>query len=185
MRVLFLIMKRKIIFTCSFLAIGISTFLYTNNFSSAGKIHLTHHENKQYHIVTVEAEDLKYPFFGTAFHLHYNTDQLKFHHYTLGNYFTTAQSKSPIILIEDKDGRIIAGISLKRGEKITKEKGSLVHFYFEKGPDYGLETKPGKKFEADQELVSNFKPELAFSNTVFSTFDKERKDIETVKFVSI
>lgn len=182
-------MKKQILFTCSFLAIGISTFLYTNNFSDAGKIHLTHHENRQYHIVTVEAENLKYPFFGIAFHLNYITDQLKFHHYTLGNYFTTAQSKSPIVLIDEKDGKIVAGISLKRGNKITKEQGSLVHFYFEKGPYYGFEAKPDDKVEAlrglDQGLKGSFKPELVFSNTVFSTFEKERKDIDAVNFIPI
>lgn len=157
-------MKRKNTFICAVLAIGISGFYFAQNLINDGEISLAQRENEQYHVVTVEAEKLREPLFGIAFHLNYDPHQLEFHHYTLGDFFS---SKTPITLINDKGGKVITGLSLKRGEKIEADKGMLVHFYFLKG----------KKYESD--------PALYFSNAVFSTFEKERKDVNSVKFKPI
>lgn len=157
-------MKRKITFICSFLAIGISGIYLAQNLINGGKISLAQRENGKYHVATVEAEMLREPFFGTAFHLNYDPEQLEFHHYTLGDFFS---SKTPITLINDKGGKVIAGLSLKRGEIIESSEGALVHFYFVKREKYKQS------------------PALYFSNTVFSTFKKERKDINSVNFKPI
>jgi hypothetical protein len=157
-------MKRKITLICSFLAVGISGIYFAQSILCGGEISLAHRENEKYHVVTAEAANLREPFFGTAFHLNYDTDQLEFHNYTLGEFFS---SKTPLTLINEKGGKVITGLSLKRGESINNKEGPLVHFYFLKG----------KKYKPD--------PAVYFSNTVFSAFEKERKDVNSVKFEPI
>lgn len=143
-----------------FIIVIVSVVTY-NALWNNGTVALHHNEEQRYHVVTVTTHDLPAPFFGTAFHLHYNPQELIFHHYTLGTYFST---KNPITLVNNKAATIIAGLSLKRGETITKKEGELLHLYFKKGRHYQKT------------------PFVNFSNTVFSTFTDKRKDIP-VNFV--
>lgn len=147
---------KKISIALSVLIIIIISSIAYNALWHNGTVTLRHHEEQHYHVVTVTTNDLPAPFFGAAFHLHYNPQELTFHHYTLGTYFST---KSPITLVNDKAATIIAGLSLKRGEIITKKEGELLHLYFEKGRHYRKN------------------PLVNFSNTVFSTFTDKRKDL--------
>jgi hypothetical protein len=155
------------------LHIGILTLLiicgvYIYNLTANnGTIALSYQNDENFYTVSVKAENLKQPFFGTAFHLHYDSSNLKYDHFTLGNYFPT--EISPFTLVQPKSNEIIVGISLKRGQIIQKPSGTLLKFYFKKLPnEKSHESIIGKNF--------------SFSNTVFSTFNKERLNVENVKF---
>lgn len=149
-----------IIYIVIVIALLASVYGYSHTMHS-GTISLHHHEDKKYHVLTVTMNNVSAPFFGTAFHLHYNPQQLAFDHYTLGNYFV---ANNPITLINDKKSTIVAGLSLKRGETIDENEGALLHIYFNKERNYKQN------------------PTAYFSNTVFSTFTDKRKDIP-VNFV--
>lgn len=129
-----------------------------------GKIFLTHEISDNFHVVSVNAAELKAPFFGTAFHVHYDSEDLTYDHFTLGDYF--ASDNSPLVLVNESDekGKVVVGISMKRGSLIEKSDGILLKLYFKGG-------------------TSN-EPDFAFSNTVFSTFENGRKDIDGVDFVA-
>jgi len=157
---------RIITFSCLGLAIGaISLYTYL---LPGGEIYLTHvqaHEqttdqNADFHVVEVNAKNLAYPFFGTSFHIHFDPSKYEYDHFTLGSYFTS--SDNPLVQVAQKDATIIAGLSLKRGNLITKKEGTLLKLFFK------------NKQSSLQE--ANF----TFSNTVFSTFDKERKNIQLI-----
>lgn len=147
--------SRIVLYIGIFIALLTSVYGY-KYFTHNGTISLTHNEKQKYHVVTVTMNDIPAPFFGTAFHLHYNPKQLSFNHYTLGNYFF---EKNPITLIDNKAETIVVGLSLKRGERIAKNEGKLLHIYFNKESNYKQ------------------KPAVHFSNTVFSTFTDKRKDL--------
>ena len=146
-------------------AIGIFIYTFARD---GGEISLALAEEEGSTKVTVTAENLSYPFFGTAFHLHYDPNLYTFNRYTLGDYFEI--SDDPVVLVrESEPGTLIAGISLKRGHTIDKEGGTLLTFYFTGGSSAPHEDETG-----------NF----TFSNTVFSTFDEERKDLDNIDFYS-
>ncbi|MBN1494109.1 hypothetical protein JW911_00010 [Candidatus Peregrinibacteria bacterium] len=139
----------------------------------AGAIYLTRQQSSSFEIVSVVAEDMSVPFFGTAFHINYNTSELKYDHFSLGDYFTPQDD--PLVLVSESltNEKIMAGISLKRGNVIKKPNGTLIKLYF----------KPIKNIQFPQTEISP--SEFSFSNTVFSTFDmqtKQRKNIANITF---
>jgi len=173
------------------ISVLLSFFVYKNLTQSAGAIYLRHEENiknndinaiqyqkesqsadSNFYIVSVVAEDLKVPFFGTAFHVNYDPAKFTYDHFSLGDYFTSQDD--PLVLVNDNidengrhNGKITIGISLKRGQILNKQKGPLLKIFF-------------KKFSGNTEQNQDI--QLYFSNTVFSTFDRERKDIKNVTF---
>lgn len=156
--------KKHLIFPALFLIV-IPSWFAIQNFLPAGEIYLDHHDNQQTHIVSVNARNLRYPFFGTAFHLNYNPNEYIYDHFTLGDYFSPEDS--PLTLVhESVKGTVVAGISLKRGEIIKKSEGTLLNFYFRK--------------RSSQNNTNDF----LFSNAVFSTFENERRDIDNIIFNS-
>ena len=161
--------KHIITFSCLGLAIPLITL--SSYLLPAGEIYLTHkqsHEQtppqtaEQTHIVEVNIKDLGYPFFGTSFHLQFDPEKYEYDHFTLGSYFSS--SDNPLVQVAQKDNAIIVGISLKRGNLITKKDGTLLKLFFK------------NKQEPDSQSITNF----AFSNTVFSTFNNERKNIQLI-----
>ncbi|MBA4336415.1 hypothetical protein C0416_01395 [bacterium] len=159
--------KHVITFSCLGLTIPIITL--SSYLLPGGEIYLTHVQAReqntkqtaeQTHIVEVNIKDLDYAFFGTSFHLQFDPEKYEYDHFTLGSYFSS--SDNPLVQVAQKDSAIIAGISLKRGNLITKKEGTLLKLFFK------------NKQTALQE--ANF----AFTNTVFSTFDKERKNIQLI-----
>lgn len=175
----------------------LSVIIYKNFMQSAGAIFLKHVQyekiyepaNPDFYIVSVTAEDLKIPFFGTAFHINYNPQDYTFDHFTLGDYFETQDD--PMVLVNSNvgsqnletglsTGKIIVGISLKRGQLLTKPEGTLLKLYFKDVSKKNL----FNNFRAypEEQKPSN---EFSFSNAVFSTFDNingERKDVENITF---
>jgi hypothetical protein len=148
------------------IVVSFGIFIYTLAIP-AGTISLAQNSTSDFHIVSVKAENLRYPFFGTAFHLHYDPNDYSYDHFTLGDYFTSQDS--PLVLIHEgreygDRGELIAGISLKRGKVINKPDGTLLKFYF----------KPISNDSGNQNFT--------FSHEVFSTFDKERKDLTNINF---
>ncbi|MFC1656089.1 hypothetical protein ACFL3C_04415 [Patescibacteria group bacterium] len=143
------------------LIVSLGVYIYTLAIP-AGTISLAYKTSEDFHIVSVNAGGLRRPFFGTAFHLHYDIDALIYDHFTLGDYFTS--SDSPLVLVNEslEKGTLMIGISLKRGELLDKPDGTLVNLYFEGRP------KNDSTF--------------TFSNTVFSTFDEEREDVSSIDF---
>jgi hypothetical protein len=152
-------------------------YIYIFLIQPAGAIYLTYetpdpYDSTNFYIVTVAAEDLKVPFFGTAFHINYNPEVYKYDHFSLGDYFEPQDD--PIVLVNEStqnpvesNAKIIIGLSLKRGQIIKKSEGTLLKLYFKNSNSI-----------MDQTTGSDFH----FSNAVFSTFDKKRKDIKNITF---
>ncbi len=142
------------------LIVALGVYIYTFAIP-AGRISLARKTADNFHIVSVNADGLRYPFFGTAFHLHYDIGALTYDHFTLGDYFSL--DDSPLVLVNEtgEKGTLVIGISLKRGQLIDKPDGTLVNLYFKSDR------------EADTVKDSTF----SFSNTVFSTFDEKRVDV--------
>lgn len=143
-------------------------FLTIASLLPGGEIYLTHKDNNNFHIVEVNAKDLAHPFFGTSFHLHFNQDQYKYDHYSLGSYFEA--DDNPLVQVAQKDEKIIIGISLKRGSLITRRDGTLVKLFF-----------------TQKTLIKNPATDtssFSLASAVYSTYDNGRKDIPTVKFSS-
>jgi hypothetical protein len=141
-------------------------FLQYENTSNIEKISLS--ENSSFQTVSIVAEDLKVPFFGTAFHINYNPQNYIYDHFTLGDFFSS--DDDPLVLVNQKDSKIIVGISLKRGQLLTKSEGTLLKLYFKNDSPSAL-LNPNNDF--------------SFSNAIFSTFDKqkgERQDIQNITF---
>ena len=132
-----------------------------------GMISIMHEQTEMQHIISIEGIGLDYPFFGLAFHLLYDQDAYEFDHFTLGDFFTSADD--PLALIEKNpdEPEIIAGLSLKRGQTMPKSDGTFLKLYFNKKVH-----EPG---------IYGF----VFEHGVFSTFDEKRKDITEVEFKSI
>ena len=143
------------------IVVSLGIYIYTLAIP-AGTISLSHHDDSNFHIVSVNAQNLRFPFFGTAFHIHFDSNDYSYDHFTLGDYFTTEDS--PLVLINEGQGKIIVGISLKRGEVINKPEGTILKLYF--------------KNHSGNSGNQNFK----FSNEVFSTFNGKRVDIENIDF---
>lgn len=146
-----------------------------NLIQSAGAISLNYED----HIVSVVAEDLKVPFFGTAFHINYDPKNFIYDHFSLGDYFNA--SDDPLVLVNSTNtgintpkGVIVVGISLKRGQLLSKTEGTLLKLYFK-----SINNPSTPQFTQTSE--SSF----TFSNAVFSTFDtnkNERQDIQNITF---
>jgi len=163
----------------------LSLIIYINSIRSAGAISLKQENN----VVTIVAEDLKVPFFGTAFHINFDPQKYTYDHFTLGDYFEIQDD--PLVLVNpvisknsspknSLNGEIIVGISLKRGQIITKTEGTLLKLYFKE-----ISNKNIFNNFTDDKIPSN---EFSFSNAVFSTFDKkkgERSNIKNIKFIDL
>lgn len=171
--------KNPIIISTILLAAFLISIFYIYKFliQPAGAIYLTYespspYDSTSFHTVIVAAEDLKVPFFGAAFHVNYNPESYKYDHFSLGNYFEPQDN--PIVLVnestqksEEEYGKIIIGLSLKRGQIIKKSEGTLLKLYFKNSTSI-----------MDQTAENDFH----FSNAVFSTFDKARKDLTNITF---
>ncbi|KKP36998.1 hypothetical protein A2483_02730 [Candidatus Peregrinibacteria bacterium RIFOXYC2_FULL_33_13] len=68
--------------------------------------------------------------FAAVFDFLYDPKILKYEKYKVGNFFE--QSTDPIYLVDNKknEGRLITGISLKRGDKMITGSGTLIKFLF-------------------------------------------------------
>ena len=140
---------------------GFGLFLHAK---CAGFINLIHEETETQHIISVEGNALLFPFFGLAFHLQYDPEQYEFDHYDLGDFF--GPQDNPMTFVEDSGeyAEIIAGLSLKRGQIIEKSEGTFLKLYFNK-----------KVYEPD---FTGF----VIEDGVFSSYDKGRKDVDSVEF---
>lgn len=186
------------IFYKSFIQSAGAILLKQENPSTDGNASLitntqTYSNPSNFYVVDVVAEDLKVPFFGTAFHINYNPQNYIYDHFTLGDYFSS--DDDPLVLVnptvikdnqtdqannEDSNAKIIVGISLKRGELLTKSQGTLLKLYF----------KNNSQSKLSNLSFTNLDPngsnnDFSFSNAVFSTFNTakgERQDIQNITF---
>ncbi|MFC1810509.1 hypothetical protein ACFLZH_03335 [Patescibacteria group bacterium] len=158
---------KKLLLTLIIIILCITGFTLYINAKSAGAIRIMHEQTEMQHIISIEGNELNYPFFGLAFHLLYDPKLYEFDHFTLGDFFET--SDDPMAFVDEslKKPEIVAGISLKRGQLIDRPEGTFLKLYFNK-----------KEYQPD---IHGF----VFEHGVFSTFDEERKDITEVEFKSI
>jgi len=160
-------MKKLLLLTLIIIIICVTGFGLFIHGKSAGFINIFHEETENFHIVKINGFELEQPFFGIAFHLHYDEKLFEFDHYTLGDYFESDDTPLTMVSKYKNKPKIIAGISLKRGNLIHKKEGDFLNLYFRK-----------KSEEPD---IFGF----VFEEGIFSTFDKERRDVENVEFGSI
>ncbi|MBU1446326.1 hypothetical protein KKD70_03625 [Patescibacteria group bacterium] len=158
-------------FTIAFtalLALTILIFLTVKATAPTGRIYMTVSPPLKLEIKIASLSD---PFFGTAFHVNFDSQKYKFQNYSLGDFFTSQDD--PLVLVEDnQDGIIMVGLCLKQGKTIKKENGTLLTLNFE----------PQQNQKA---AYQNDFPAFAFSNTVFSTFNKNRQDIMNFTFENL
>lgn len=157
-------MKRFLLLITLTIIICVSGFALHHHNRVAGFINIFHEETNEHHILKVQGFELEHPFFGLAFHLHFNPDIYEFDHYTLGDYFDT--NDPPLVMVSEhkNEPKIIAGISLKRGDLIDQKNGTFLNLYFLK--------------KQDQTDPLSFK----FEDGVYSTFNEERIDVENIVF---
>lgn len=153
--------RKKHIITFSCFGLGIATIALFNNFLPGGEIYLAHSKSNKFHIVEVQAKDLASPFFGTSFHLTFNQNQYEYDHFSLGSFF---EESDPLVQVAPKENSVVIGLSLKRGSLIKKSEGSIIKLFF--------------KTKQTNPLTSSF----SLTNTVYSTYDKGRKNIPSMKF---
>lgn len=84
-------------------------------------------------VVDVVAKDIKDPMLGLAFHLEYPLGW-KYVDYEVGDYFKL-DGQEPVVLVSDTGGKLIIGISLKRGDKLPVGAGDIMRFNFEQHGD--------------------------------------------------
>lgn len=104
----------------------------------------------------VNIDDVPDNFFGTSFHLKGLGTRLELVDYELGTAFGT---EKPFVLVAEKDGALVAGMSFQRENKTVVRDGILITFYVH-------------PFEG--EVV-----ELSFDYPILSVFDEGRKDVQT------
>lgn len=85
----------------------------------------------QDHSITadVQIENLQEPSLGAAFHLDYDEKILEYLDYEKGDFFEQ-NKEDPIYLIKDVQGKIYAGISLRRDQQMVEKSGTLVKLHF-------------------------------------------------------
>ncbi|MCK4815349.1 hypothetical protein KA005_06230 [bacterium] len=159
-----IIMKRFLLLTTLTIIICVSGFALHHHNRVAGFINIFHEEDDQYHILRIQGFELEHPFFGLAFHLHFDSNLYEFDHYTLGDYFESGDT--PLIMVSKykDESKIIAGVSLKRGDLIHRRNGTFLNLYFHK--------------KQDQTDPLSFK----FEDGIYSTFNETRMDVENVVF---
>lgn len=113
--------------------------------------------------IEVQAKEISRPVLGTAFHLLYPSENLKFLKYEPGDFLE--RGGNPIYLVTNKGSEIIFGQTLKREDSFPVGDGVLANFYFE---------ITGKK-----EFLFEFK-----SGTV-STLETVRQDLDMVKWINL
>jgi len=84
-------------------------------------------------VIDVAAKDIKKPILGLAFHLEYPLGW-KYLDYEVGDYFKL-DDQEPVVLVSDAGGKLIIGVSLKRGDKLPVGAGDIIKFNFERYGD--------------------------------------------------
>ncbi len=158
---------KKLSLTLFIIILCITGFGLSIHGKSAGFINLVHEQDERFHVVRIEGFNLEHPFFGLAFHLNYDEKLFEFDHFTLGDYFTTENDPLTLVSKDQNESKIVTGLSLKRGQLIDKSEGTFLKLYF-------------KKKIYDPSIYG-----FVFEQGVFSTFDKERMDIENVEFGTV
>ena len=114
-------------------------------------------------LIEVVAKEMQKPILGTAFHLKYPADKLKFLKYEPGDFLE--RGGDPIYLVTDKGAEIIFGQTLKREDSFPVGNGVVTKFYFE--------THGAKDFL------------LEFENGVVSTMETVRQDLYMIKWFNL
>lgn len=98
--------------------------------------------------------------FGAAFHVNISGVDWKLSGYHMGTVFGGSE---PFLLVSEKDGVLITGISLRRAEPATIRDGKLITFYIHP--------------------LKESKISFGFDYPVLSTYQDERKDVEDVEWI--
>jgi len=169
-------MKKILIIT--FLIFATFVVLAVKANSQSGKIYMTISQQSQQNQTIssplklgIKITTQNQPFFGTAFHVNFDSRNYKFQNYTLGDFFTTQDQ--PLVLVKDNnDGIVMVGLSLTQGKTIIKSDGTLLTLNFIKTTELSLSPQ-------------YHHPDFTFSHTVFSTFNKARQDINNFVFQNL
>ena len=111
--------------------------------------------------VAINADNISSPVIGTAFYLNI-PDNLTFLSYLEGNFLE--RGGDPIYLVKEKDGKIIFGASLKKGDNYPLNSGTIVKF----------------RFEINKGEIFNFH----FQNSQVSLVDTIAQEMDKVEFVN-
>lgn len=115
--------------------------------------------------VEVLANGLTTPVLGIAFHLTFDASKLSFLRYEPGDFLE--RGGDPFYLVQNSDGKIIFGETLRRDDKFPVGDGIVSKIYFQRIEDGD---------DGDAEYPLNFE------NGVVSTLDTVRQDLTNIKF---
>lgn len=110
--------------------------------------------------VSVQLTEAPENLFGVSFHLRGDGVPWRLENYQLGTVFDQAE---PLMLVSEKNGALVAGLSLTRGNDAEIHDGKLITFYVQP-----LE---------DGELTFNF------DYPVLSVYENGRKDVQDVQWL--
>ncbi len=113
--------------------------------------------------LTIKIADLSEGIIGGAFNLLYPSDDLLFLRYDPGTFLE--QGGDPLYLVKNTDGKIFAGITLRRNDSFPDGEGVLLTFYFQ--------LNSGDNFD------------FTFDNGVLSTLKEVRQDLEKISWESL
>ena len=110
--------------------------------------------------ITANAMQINEKLLGVAFYLEFDPKRAKYLSYKNGNFFERGNGKPFYMIRPSRDGRITAGITLKRGDALQNGNGEIISFYFDGLSDFSL------------------------SNTIAATIQSgKRKNLEEIKFI--
>ncbi len=108
--------------------------------------------------ISVLSQDMIQPVLGIAFHLKYDFDFLKFLKYEPGEFLE--RGGDPFYLVENKDGKLIFGETLRREDSFPVGGDVIADFYFQ--------------------IVEEDEFNFTFENGVVSTLDVVRQDLDRI-----
>lgn len=110
--------------------------------------------------IAANAMQINEKLLGVAFYLDFDPKRAKYLSYKNGNFFERENGKPFYMIRPSRDGRITAGITLKRGDALPSGNGEIISFYFDGFTDFSL------------------------SNTVAATIQNgNRKNLDEIKFI--
>lgn len=129
------------------------------------KVYLTVLPHEQNLIeVQIFGKDILSPILGLAFDLNFDNQLLAYAKYQPGSFLETGGQ--PIYLISqatDQSGRLIVGLSLKRGDSLPKGSGQFMSIFFK--------------------ILKSGQSSMQFSNVSLASLDIQKKNLDNVSWL--
>lgn len=132
----------------------------------SGKIYVETREHDGVFEVRVLGDSLEQPVLGMAFDFRFNPKILEYDSYKVGSFFEQS-GITPIYLItpsKTKEGMLVVGISLRRGDTLPQGSGHFVSFFFR--------------------VRDSGRANFTFENVSLASLDVKKREIENIEWIS-